>query len=154
MDKHNCTFQMQQYQKDLYPFGQLMSSLTAHKVQNFTGLFYSSLSHHQVAQFTIIIFTHFKSFSSIAHVFSITHFHRITEWLRLVGTSGGHLVHHPCSSMDTYGQLPRTMPASFGVSPRGKTSQPLRETSPMFNSISSLPLIHADYLILFQCCCC
>lgn len=31
----------------------------------------------------------------------LTHFHRITEWLRLVGTSGGHLVQHPCSSMDT-----------------------------------------------------
>ena len=28
-------------------------------------------------------------------------FHRITEWLRLAGTSGGHLVQTSCSSRDT-----------------------------------------------------
>ncbi|KAK4818676.1 hypothetical protein QYF61_017421 [Mycteria americana] len=32
-----------------------------------------------------------------------------TEWLRLEGSSGGHLVQPPCSSGATYSQLPRTM---------------------------------------------
>lgn len=35
--------------------------------------------------------------------------HRITDWLRLAGTSGGHLVQHSSSSRGTESQLPRTM---------------------------------------------
>jgi len=99
---------MQLYQKDLYPFGQLMSSLTAREVQNSTGLFYSSITHHWFAWF-MIIFTHFKSFSSTTHLFSIAHFHKNTEWLRLEGTSGGHLVQHPWSGEATWSWLPRTV---------------------------------------------
>ena len=34
--------------------------------------------------------------------------HRITEWLRLKGTSAGHLVQPPCPSMATQSQLPRS----------------------------------------------
>lgn len=54
-------------------------------------------------------FTHFKSFSSITRLFSIAHFHRITERLRLEGTSGGDLVQRPCSSRATSSHLPSTV---------------------------------------------
>jgi len=39
--------------------------------------------------------------------------HRITEWLRLEGTSGRDLVLPPCSSRPTYSRLPRTMSRWF-----------------------------------------
>lgn len=46
---------------------------------------------------------------------SLNHIHRVREWLRWEGNSGGHLVHPSWSSKATYSELPRT--TCFGPSP-------------------------------------
>jgi len=44
---------------------------------------------------------------------SLSYTHRTTEWLRLEGTSGDHLVQSTCSSRVIYSWLPRTVSRQF-----------------------------------------
>lgn len=55
-------------------------------------------------------------------------YHRTTKWLRLAGTSKGHLVQHPAQAGSIRASCPGPCPDYFWTSPSRKTPQPLWAT--------------------------
>lgn len=68
--------------------------------------------------------------------------YRITDWLRLAGTSGGHLVQPPAQAGIAGAGCPKVHPGGFWWSPRGMTLQPLQETS----NVQALGHLHSKGL--------
>lgn len=143
-------FQRQLYQRDLYPFDQLMPCLTA-QTPKFHWAFFTIRYHITTLLDSLSLITgtpydqRFKPFSPLAH--STAHCHRIR--VAEVVTELWGTLFSPCSSRAT--QSPGLCPDSLWVPPRRKSSQPLWETFSMFNFLPSLPVINVAHFIFFQC---